>query len=150
MHVIDKSLVGASQLSSFPLSVVTYQVLMVPSEFLSEASEPDRKRPRIDDSEPSSVNVAPTNLTNHPTLYFGDGNVILRCQNTYFRVHRTLLTRNSPVFREIFDERDRDGYEPFRGCILLTLDDDADDMQQLLNKVYDGLYVFKLSTRDID
>jgi BTB/POZ domain len=111
---------------------------MVTSQFELEASEPDRKRPRID--EPSSSQLPP-NFANHPTLYFGDGNVILRCQKTYFRVHRTLLTRNSPVFRDILAEHDRDNGEQFRGCILLTLDDDVDDMEQLLNRVYDGLYV---------
>jgi len=109
---------------------------MVTSEL--ESSEPDRKRPRID--EPASSD-SPPNFTDHPTLYFGDGNVILRCQKTYFRVHRTLLTKNSPVFRDILVERDRVGGDYFRGCILLSLDDDVDDMEQLLNRVYDGLYV---------
>ncbi|KAF8235508.1 hypothetical protein L208DRAFT_1256765, partial [Tricholoma matsutake] len=99
-----------------------------------EASEPDRKRPRID--EPASSHSSP-NFTNHPTLYFCDGNVILLCQKTYFRVHRTLLTRNSTVFREILVQRERVG-DQFRGCILLTLDDDVDDMENLLNRVYDG------------
>lgn len=106
-----------------------------------EASEPDRKRPRID--EPASSHSSP-NFTNHPTLYFCDGNVILLCQKTYFRVHRTLLTRNSTVFREILVQRERVG-DQFRGCILLTLDDDVDDMENLLNRVYDGLYVVKIS-----
>lgn len=107
-----------------------------------EASEPDRKRPRVD--EPTDLHVPP-NFINHPTLYFGDGNVILRCGKTYFRVHRTLLTRNSPVFRDILATSDRVGGDQFRGCVLLTLDDDADDMELLLNRVYDGLYVLSLS-----
>ena len=103
----------------------------------TEDSAPDRKRPRVE--EP----VAPQgtlNFINHPTLYFADGNVILRCQETYFRIHRTLLSKNSPVFRDLFAERDRGGNgNQFRGCIIVVLDDDAYDMEQLLNRVYDGL-----------
>jgi hypothetical protein len=104
----------------------------------SEAREPDRKRPRIDEPESSH---SPPNFTNHPSLYFGDGNVILRCQKTYFRVHRTLLTRSSQVFCNIFAEHDTDGGDQFRGCVLVSLDDDVDDMEQLLNRIYDGLCV---------
>jgi hypothetical protein len=112
---------------------------MVTSEV--DATERDRKRPRID--EPATSHTPP-NFTNHPTLYFGDGNVVLRCQQIYFRVHRTLLTRNSPVFHDILAERDRVGGDQFRGCTLLILDDDADDMEQLLNSVYDGLYELRV------
>jgi hypothetical protein len=104
----------------------------------SEPREPDRKRPRIDEPESSH---SPPNFTNHPSLYFGDGNVILRCQKTYFRVHRTLLTRSSQVFCNIFAEHDTDGGDQFRGCVLVSLDDDVDDMEQLLNRIYDGLCV---------
>lgn len=53
------------------------------------------------------------------------------------------------MFRDTLADLDGVGREQFRGCTLLTLNDDADNMEQLLNRVCDGLYVLCLIV-DID
>ena len=43
------------------------------------------------------------NFTKHDKLWLEDGNVILVCAETGFRVHRSLLTLHSTVFRDMFE-----------------------------------------------
>jgi hypothetical protein len=92
------------------------------------------KRPRTSD-EHRKV------FTNHSTLYFEDGNVILKCHWTLFCVHRTLLSKHSEVFRGLFSPADGDAkpQEFFRGCLIVALDDQPDDMETLLDVIYDGM-----------
>lgn len=97
--------------------------------------EPDRKRPRHEmDAEL---------LTNHPTLYFDDGNLILQCHKTLFCVHKSLLSKHSPVFRDILAPGTQ--LLELRGKMLLKLPDDRDDMEALLGTIYDGLCVSSIS-----
>lgn len=101
-------------------------------------AEPDRKRPRQHSVSDAKEHVKV--FANHPTLYFEDGNVILRCGKTLFCVHRTLLTKHSEVFRGIFTARpEGKPQELFRGCLFIALEDAPDDMESLLNTIYDGL-----------
>lgn len=42
-----------------------------------------------------------------PDLYFLDGNIIIRSSRkdetfVYFRVHKSILAKNSPIFRDMF------------------------------------------------
>lgn len=82
----------------------------------------------------------PKAFINHPALYFDDGNVILSCGSTLFRVHRSLLSKHSAVFRERFQPPAED-VKPqiLRGFPHLILDDTSEDMEALLNVIYDGL-----------
>lgn len=105
---------------------------------LDRDSEPDRKRLRK--CSPSNTGEYAKVFADHPTLYFEDGNVILRCGKTLFCVHRTLLAKHSEVFRGIFTAQpDGRPQELFRGCLFITLEDAPDDMESLLNTIYDGL-----------
>jgi hypothetical protein len=101
----------------------------------------DRKRSRIELDTEASANAQ---LTNHQTLYFEDGNVIIRLKvgSTLFCVHRTLLSKHSTVFRDLFAQN----HETLRGYPSLTVDDDKDDMESLLNAIYDGLCVCSVLT----
>ncbi|EPS96614.1 hypothetical protein FOMPIDRAFT_1053109 [Fomitopsis schrenkii] len=38
----------------------------------------------------------------HNRFYFDDGNAIFRVEDTLFKVHRSILTRNSPIFEDMF------------------------------------------------
>ena len=98
-------------------------------------SEPALKRPRValdDDFDEKA-------LLEHPTLYYDDGNVILSSGSTLFRVHRSILSKHSPVFRELFSPRGDTKPEILRGCLHLALDDSKEEVEALLNVIYDGL-----------
>jgi hypothetical protein len=102
---------------------------------------PDRKRARTHPDDDTDNTEESKVFKDHETLYFEDGNVILKCGWTLFCVHRTLLSKHSETFRELFAPPDA-GEKPqefFRGCLLITVDDNPADMESLLNVIYDGL-----------
>lgn len=100
----------------------------------------------------------PTRLAvkKHSDLWFSDGSVVLRAEDTVFRVHISQLSRRSLFFRDLFslpqpgppdssvaDVNGPDGLwlgrdGMFEGCPLLLLHDSAEDLANLLNALYDG------------
>ena len=89
-----------------------------------------RKRPREE----------PRVYVNHRTLYFDDGNVVLSCGSILFRVHRSLLSKHSSVFLERFQPPQEDVKpEILNGLPHVVLDDTSEEMEALLNTIYDGL-----------
>jgi len=43
-----------------------------------------------------------TQAFQHPTYFFDDGNVTFRVENVLFKVHKSLLARESPFFKDMF------------------------------------------------
>ncbi|KAI0708487.1 hypothetical protein C8Q76DRAFT_627189, partial [Earliella scabrosa] len=91
-----------------------------------------RKRPRLSEEADEKPFV------NHPTLYFDDGNIILRAGWTLFCVHKSLLSKHSSVFRDLFQ---RMHIDRFRELTLITMEETREDLETLLNVIYDGLRV---------
>ncbi|KAI0649710.1 hypothetical protein C8Q79DRAFT_1062187 [Trametes meyenii] len=101
-----------------------------------ESSQPDRKRPRLStEDEDGHADVKP--FANHPTLHFDDGNVVLRAGRTLFCVHRSVLSKHSTVFRDLFEQP----HERFRGLMHVAMEETAEEIEALLDVVYDGLRV---------
>ncbi|KAI0672094.1 hypothetical protein C8Q78DRAFT_1077668 [Trametes maxima] len=102
-----------------------------------QPSQPDRKRPRLstEDDGVGETEVKP--FVNHLTLYFDDGNVVLCAGRTLFRVHRSVLSKHSAVFRDLFEKP----HERFRGLMHVTMEETAEEIESLLDVVYDGLRV---------
>ncbi|EKM61664.1 uncharacterized protein PHACADRAFT_248407 [Phanerochaete carnosa HHB-10118-sp] len=79
----------------------------------------------------------------HPTLYFEDGNVVLSAvaadgQRRYFRVHRSILCRYSPVLEEMFQIPPADD-ECYDGVLHVEMPDSAEELGSLLGVLYDPL-----------
>lgn len=83
----------------------------------------------------------------HTSLYLEDGNICLASglpdspsPRTVFRVHKSLLARHSPVFRDMFalptDAGVQDQYE---GLPLVIMQDRTSEIEPLLLALYDGL-----------
>lgn len=96
---------------------------------------PARKRPRLELDHEHDCNAP----VDHPSLYFDDGNVILSCGNTLFCVHRSLLSKHSPVFKDLFEPQEDVKPEMLRGWPHYPLKDSNEDVQALLEVIYDGL-----------
>ena len=94
----------------------------------------------------------------HADLWFLDGSVILRAENTLFRVHISQLSRHSTFFRDLFSlpqpprgvrRRTLSGSSSnsvrddglLEGCPVVYLYDIAEDVGNLLTALYDGPYV---------
>ncbi|TFK39072.1 hypothetical protein BDQ12DRAFT_630250, partial [Crucibulum laeve] len=73
------------------------------------------------------------------SIWFEDGNVVLFATDTYFRVHRGMLSRHSSVLRNRFiidSRRPYDG-ELVEGCPVVGLGESAQDVQFILSALYD-------------
>ncbi|TFY78285.1 hypothetical protein EWM64_g5723 [Hericium alpestre] len=86
--------------------------------------EPQRpvKRPRNDEDVPQASEA-----------WLDDGNIIIVCGTTGFRVHKSVLALNSAVFKDMLAIGDAtpDCNETFEGCVVVRLPDDAHDMVSL-------------------
>jgi len=68
-----------------------------------------------------------------------DGNIVLAAEGKYFRVHRSVLSAHSEVFKDMFDcphpiEVEKDFVE---FCPVIHLHDAATDVQIMLKAMYD-------------
>ncbi|KAL0953708.1 hypothetical protein HGRIS_004901 [Hohenbuehelia grisea] len=104
-------------------------------------------------------------LQRHPDLWFPDGSIVCRAENTLFRVHSSQLGRHSVCFRDLFvvgsshtsrgrmsrkdvldalNANAQDGadgqtsWERLGGCPAVRLWDRAEDVANLFTSLYDG------------
>lgn len=84
-------------------------------------------------SQPTHDEHGPTKLSvPHERLYFADGDVILKVQNTTFHVHKELLANKSRHFRERFDIADSEDGSP------ICLSESAEEFALFLDSLYNG------------
>lgn len=72
-------------------------------------------------------------------LWFEDGNVTLATNSMLFRVHRGVLSLNSPVFADMFAlPQPADSTESIDGApVVYITGDDGEEMCNLLRAIYD-------------
>ncbi|KAL1756162.1 hypothetical protein FB107DRAFT_290290 [Schizophyllum commune] len=94
-----------------------------------EADRP-AKRQRLDED-----NAPPAKRSD---IWFDDGNIILQAENLQFRVHRSLLARHSPVFKDIFGipQPANTSEVLIEGCPVVHLTDKASHVQFMLTKLF--------------
>lgn len=74
----------------------------------------------------------------HQDYWFEDGNTVLLVGDIAFRVHRGILSRNSPVFRDLFKVPQEATQEKMDGCPVVRLSDHGAEVAALLGILYDG------------
>ena len=80
-----------------------------------------------------------------PHLYFPDGNLVLRAENTLFKIFAGLLAARSSVFKDMLafphpplsEEED----ETIDGCPVVDVYDEPRDLAVFLRAVFDSRYV---------
>ena len=82
-------------------------------------------------SELATVSLSGT-VKRDPELWFEDGNIILLCRETAFRVYRGLLTRHSVIFRDLFAMAQPSTAETMESCPVVHISDPPDDLRYLL------------------
>ncbi|GBE89238.1 hypothetical protein SCP_1502460 [Sparassis crispa] len=99
------------------------------------ASSTGRKRCRTD--EVDTVRLPQRS----DEFWFTDGSIVLIAEGRAFRVHQSILAKNSQVFTDLFSISqpvEQRQSETIDGCPLVHLSDSADDLLHLLRAVYDG------------
>lgn len=131
------------------LSVLTFETALThPRSPSPIATQPDDSP--IDRDVYTLLPRSNPGLTRHPDLWFKDGSVVLRAENTLFRVHISQLSRHSAFFRDLFSLPqpriqssisncvDVDEGLQMEGCPVIVLHDSAQDVENLLTALYDG------------
>ena len=95
---------------------------------------PDKEEEATDSEAPAAAYVK-----GDPWLY--DGNVVLVAGKTAFRVFRSVLSKNSPVFEDMFTIPQPPDAETFEDCSVVHLQDAAHDVDAFLRALFDT-YVF--------
>ncbi|KAJ7246349.1 hypothetical protein C8J57DRAFT_1476037 [Mycena rebaudengoi] len=93
------------------------------------SDEPNAKRRRTDDTE--------TPLTRSTEHWFDDGSIILQVEATQFRIHKSILSLHSSVFRDMFTVPQPANEPLIEGCAKVSLSGDTvQDWIFLLNAMY--------------
>jgi hypothetical protein len=98
---------------------------------------PRAKRKRTEEPEDKGK-FPPVQSTSY---WFDDGNVVLQAENTQYRVHRSLLSRHSNFFKDMFSlpQPAMDPGPTSEGCPVIFLSDKATDLEHVLSVIYDSI-----------
>ena len=100
--------------------------------------------PQVRDLNSVSNPILPTtmnpDLINRSKIWFDDGSVVIQAEQTQFRVHRSMLSRHSSVFRDMFSVPQPPGdQEPvIEGCSIVHVSESSRDWENLLTLMYDN------------
>lgn len=103
------------------------------------ADTPNKKR-KVELDEPGDALQAASEIGERSEgLWFDDGSVVVAAKGKAFKVHRSILTRRSEVFKELLsDAAVAQLTETLEGCPILRVEDDGDDIEELFEIIYDG------------
>ncbi|KAH8103818.1 hypothetical protein BXZ70DRAFT_665594 [Cristinia sonorae] len=77
-------------------------------------------------------------------LWFPDGTVILRAEETHFRVYSGILSLHSPIFRDLFTLPQPLDDEVYDGCPVVSLQDGAEELGEFLKVLHRWSYLSNL------
>jgi hypothetical protein len=108
---------------------------------MASASEPSRKRARTEASPAVAPQSSTENEIRRGIPWLEDGNIVLQAENTQFRVHKSILTAHSDVFRDMFmmPQPPITSGDMVDGCSIVVMPDSAGDIGALLNAMLPNL-----------
>ena len=94
-------------------------------------------------AQKSSLLDTPAGLTPVESLWFEDGNLILRAEDSLFRIYSGILSARSSVFRDMFAfPPPAEGNAKMDECPIVEVYDSAEDMTYFLQAILDSRYSF--------
>ncbi|KAH8101839.1 hypothetical protein BXZ70DRAFT_1007079 [Cristinia sonorae] len=105
------------------------------------SSDPSPKRLKRGNEEISSDSYAANSNVDSPAysrgeLWFDDGNIILIAERTGFRVHKSILSWCSEVFRDMFPVPQPVDAEMWGDCPVVHLSDTKQDVERMLTMLF--------------
>ena len=93
-----------------------------------------------DDNATSSRHASSESARNYEQgdVWLEDGNVVLVAEGTAFKVHQSVLSRNSEVFRDMFTVPQPSDAETFAGAPVVHLQDSKSMLKYVLAALFDG------------
>lgn len=71
------------------------------------------------------------------SVWFADGNIVLKAGTSLFKVYQGILCRESQLFKDIFSLPQPTAEETYEGCRMLTVHESAEDMELFLSTMFD-------------
>ena len=106
---------------------------------MSSESAPPRKRARADSSgDPeatSNLTLRTSNLRKDSEVWLSDGSIVIAAaDDVAFRVHKSILSRRSEVYNDLFSLPNADAAmaETMDGCPVVRVSDSSVDIRHLL------------------
>ena len=85
----------------------------------------------------SHSSTDPSSLTRHPDLWFEDGNIVIHAGATVFKVLKSMLSKESQLFKDMFSlPQSSAAGETYDGCALLHVQETAEDFCLLLSAIF--------------
>lgn len=97
------------------------------------------KRRRIDEgdiSDSGTEDNEEASVTRSNEVWLSDGSVILQARRVQFKVHRSNLSKHSPVFAGLFEVPQPDSEPTVEGCAIVELYDSPEDVEHMLLALY--------------
>ena len=119
------------------------------SDFEQVSENHEANTPPSEDTTPAPA-PAPTDSTSpkessgsapiqqHPEMSFEDGNIVIIAASTAFKVHRSVMSRKSALFKDLLSLPQPDTEEKFEGLPVVRLLDPPEDISMLLDAIYNG------------
>ena len=148
---LSRSSSSSSSSSTYYDSSSSTSLLSLSDSKLPCPSPPPTARiPTYEDASPLPLPAPPARkYIRAPHLYFPDGNLILRAENTLFRIFAGLLAARSSVFKDMlaFSPPPPSGEEDetIDGCPVVDVYDEPRDLAVFLRAVFDSRFVYSRS-----
>ncbi|EIN14658.1 hypothetical protein PUNSTDRAFT_130283 [Punctularia strigosozonata HHB-11173 SS5] len=75
-------------------------------------------------------------VTDSVDVWYPDGTIILQAENLRFRVHKSILSKHSHVFRDLFSLAVPKGAPVMEGCSILVIHDGKESTEHALKAFY--------------
>lgn len=85
--------------------------------------------------------IATTNFaeyTRHEDFWFGDGTIVILVEKYAFRVHGSILCKQSEVFSGMLDVPQPPSEPQMDGCPVVKLTDSCEQVLHALTMIYNG------------
>lgn len=99
-------------------------------------TRPTLKRKRSPSLEIGCTRPAKRAIRQHESLWFEDGNLVVLSQDVSFRLHKTILSLHSEVFRDMFLLPVSADTEVIDGCPVVRLTDRAEHLALFFHALY--------------
>jgi hypothetical protein len=93
--------------------------------------------PRPEKRQRSDPDVEPDVQPQRSNVWLEDGNIVLEAQSVQFRVHKSVLASNSPIFRNMLQIPVPASQATLDNMPIVELHDSSTDVELMLKALYD-------------
>ena len=105
----------------------------------TETCGPPALHRKEDDDDTNPQFKVTVKVVRSSKFWFEDGNVVLQAEHTQFRLHRSILSMHSPIFRDMFACSLPENGPMVDGCPLICLSETLEDVKNFVKILYKSI-----------